>query len=112
MLPITDLLVEMLPDADRVKPEFKSLLRQEPGGAITCPYCQGAVEYDSDGKTLTVSGRFPLRYSRRKTEIRATDYGMQKTPPDPAMTPVLWIAEEKIMPGALQGYAYAEDLVP
>jgi hypothetical protein len=42
--PIRDLLAEMVPDADRAKPEFKAVVGQQPGGAITCPFCQGAVE--------------------------------------------------------------------
>jgi hypothetical protein len=45
-------------------------------------------------------------------ELRATDYGSQKNPQDPAMTPAQWIAEEKLMPGALQGYIYVEDGTP
>jgi len=110
--PITDLLAEMLPNADRTSPEFKSVVGQMPGGAITCPYCQEAVEYGTDGATLAVSAKTPLRYSRAKMEMRATDYGSQKSPPDPGMTPEQWIAEEKLMPGALQGYKYVEDLTP
>jgi hypothetical protein len=30
----------------------------------------------------------------------------------PAMMPEQWVAEEKLMPGALHGYAYVEDGVP
>jgi hypothetical protein len=45
-------------------------------------------------------------------ELRATDYGNQKTPPNPTMTPEQWVAEEKLMPGALHGYRYYEDGVP
>ena len=33
-------------------------------------------------------------------------------PPDPAMTPEQWVAEEKLMPGALRGYSYVEDGAP
>ena len=42
-------------------------------------------------------------------EMRPKDYGSQKLPPEDHMTPELWIAEEKLMPGALRGYKYAED---
>lgn len=52
---IRDLLAEMVPNEDQAKPEFKAVVGQKPGGAITCPYCQGAVEYDVDGKTLVIS---------------------------------------------------------
>jgi hypothetical protein len=109
---IRDLLAEMVPDEDRVRPEFKAVLGQAPGGAITCPYCQGAIEYEADGQTLMISAKVPLRYSRTKMEIRARDYGNQKNPPEPGLTPEQWIAEEKLMPGALQGYQYVEDLLP
>ncbi len=110
--PIRDLLAEMIPNADQIKPEFKAIVRQAPGGAITCPYCQGAVEYDMDGKTLVVSTMTPLRFSRLKMNIRARDYGSQLNPPDNGMTPEQWIAEEKLMPGALHNYTYVEDNTP
>jgi hypothetical protein len=102
----------MVPNEDQAKAEFRALLGQTPGGAITCPYCQQAVEYSMDGRSLVVSARPPLRYSRTKMELRAKDYGSQRRPPDLAMTPEQWIAEEKLMPGALRGYIYVEDAVP
>lgn len=110
--PIRDLLAEMVPDADQLRPEFKALLGQSPGGAITCPYCQQAVEYNADGKSLVRSSRVPLRYSRTKMERRARDYGSHKNPPDTAMASEQWVAEEKLMSGALQGYQYVEDATP
>jgi hypothetical protein len=109
---IRDLLAEMVPNADQARPEFKAILGQSPGGAITCPYCQQAVEYNLNGKSLVRSARVPLRYSRSKMERRATDYGSQKNPPDATMTPEQWVAEEKLMPGALHGYQYVEDRIP
>lgn len=109
---IRDLLAEMVPDAEHPTPEFRAVISQRPGGAITCPYCQGAVEYTTDGKSLNVSAQPPLRYSREKMEMRARDYGSQKSPPDPGMTPEQWVAEEKLMPGALQAYRYIEDAPP
>ena len=109
---IRDLLSEMVPGADQATPEFRAVVRQTPGGAITCPYCQQALEYSSDGQTLVASTRTPLRYSRAKMELRARDYGSQKSPPDPAMTPERWVAEERRMPGALHGDIDAEDGPP
>jgi hypothetical protein len=102
----------MVPNADHAAPEFRAVIGQTPGGAITCPYCQRAVEYDKDSQSLVVSVRAPLRYSRVKMELRARDYGSQKSPPDPAMTPEQWVAEEKLMPGALRGYTYVETGAP
>jgi hypothetical protein len=72
---IRDLLAEMVANADQATPEFRAVVGQAPGGAITCPYCQRAVEYDSGGQSLAVSARTPLRYSRAKMELRARDYG-------------------------------------
>jgi hypothetical protein len=106
---IKDLLAEMVPDDDQSKPEFKAVVMQAPGGAITCPFCQKAVEYEANGTTLGTSQRSPLRYSRVKMEARARDYGSQRNPADPHMTPEQWVTEEKLMPGALRGYKYAED---
>jgi hypothetical protein len=109
---IRDLLAEMVPNQDQVKPEFLAVVGQKPGGAITCPYCQGALEYGSDGQSLLISAKVPLRYSREKMEARAKNYGSQKNPPNPNLTPEEWVAEEKLMPGALFGYQYVEDLQP
>ena len=106
---IKDLLAELVRNEEQAKPEFKAVVTQIPGGAITCPYCQAAIEYQSDGNTLGVSTLTPLRYSRSKTEARARDYGILKNPPVSNMTPEEWVAEEKLMPGALKGYRYAED---
>jgi hypothetical protein len=102
----------MVTNEEHVKLQFKALVAQRPGGAIACPFCQNAVEYAIDGKTLVTSQLPPFRYSRAKMERRATDYGTQKRPPDPDMTPEQWIAEEKLMAGALQGYTYVEDFKP
>ena len=44
--------------------------------------------------------------------LPARDYGSQKNPPNLAMTPEQWVAEEKLMPGSLQGYTYVEDVAP
>src|SRR5262249_54379374 len=84
---IRDLLAEMVPNEAHSNSQFQALVSQKPGGAITCPYCQRAVEYHSDGKTLVVSILPPIRYSRAKMERRARDYGTQKRPPDLNMTP-------------------------
>jgi hypothetical protein len=45
-------------------------------------------------------------------ERRARDYRSHKSPPDMAMTTEQWVAEEKLMTGALHGYHYAEDGTP
>lgn len=84
---ITDLLLEMVPDADRSGPFYKAINDRKPGGSITCPYCQHSVEYDSNGEDLAPSLRMPLRYSRAKVEARAKRYGqvfMNKNDATPA----------------------------
>jgi hypothetical protein len=98
----------MVPDADQATSDYKAVCSRKPGGAITCPYCQGAVEYDTNGQALIASRRTPLRYSRVKSEDRARQYGrvfLNK----PDATPEEWLADDKGMPGALRGYRYAED---
>jgi hypothetical protein len=109
---ILGFVAEMVPNTDRSRPEFRAIVGQAPGGAITCPYCEQAVEYDKDGQSLVMSALLPLRYSRTKMELRARDYGNQKSPPDPTMTPEQWVAEDKLMPGALRAYIYVEDAAP
>ena len=105
---ITDLLSEMVPDSDQATPDYRALNARKPGGAITCPYCQGALEYDPNGEDLVFSRQTPLRYSRAKTEDRAKKYG-QVFLNKADITPEEWIADDKGMPGALRGYRYAED---
>jgi hypothetical protein len=105
---ITDLLAEMAPDAQQVTPDFNALVGRRPGGAITCAYCQEAIEYALNGEDLVQSSRIPLRYSRQKTEDRARGYGQVFLNKVDA-TPEEWVADDKAMVGALRGYKYAED---
>jgi hypothetical protein len=105
---IIDLLSEMVPDADQATAGYKALVARQPGGAITCPYCQGAVEYDSNGQDLVATSQEPLRYSRAKTEDRARRYGQVFLKRADA-TPEEWLADDKGMPGALRNYRYAGD---
>src|ERR1700680_2145231 len=72
---ITDLLSEMVPDSDQATADYMAIVGRKPGGAITCPYCQLAVEYHANGEDLILSSRAPLRFSRAKTENRAERYG-------------------------------------
>ena len=105
---ITDLLAEMVPDADQATSDYRAIVEHKLGGAITCPYCQQAVEYDQNGEDLIRSRRTPLRFSRAKTEARARRYGVVFLD-KPDATPEEWLAHDKLMPGALSGYRYAED---
>jgi hypothetical protein len=105
---ITDLLMEMVPDADQTTSDYKAINDRKPGGAVACPHCEGAVEYDPNGEDLVQSSRTPLRYSRAKAEDRARRYG-QVFLNKPDATPEEWVADDKGMPGALRGYRYAED---
>lgn len=105
---ITDLLMEMVPDSDQSSPDYKAVVGQKPGGAVTCPYCQQAIEYHSNGDDLVQSHRSPLRYSRVKTESRAQSYGRTFLKKADA-TPEEWVSQDKGMSGALRGYRYAED---
>jgi hypothetical protein len=104
---ITDLLAEMVDPSQKGSPEQKALIGLRPGGAITCAYCQGAIEYDAAGE-LIPSTRTPLRYSRSLIEQRARDFGSHFHG-NPQLTPEEWIELDKAMPGALKGYRYAED---
>src|SRR5437870_967551 len=72
---ITDLLMEMVPDADQASVDYQAINYRMPGGAVTCPYCQGAVEYHPNGEDLVQSHRVPLRYSRPKTADRSKRSG-------------------------------------
>jgi hypothetical protein len=105
---ITDLLMEMVPDADQNTVDYRAIIARNAGGAVTCPYCQGAIEYHSNGEDLVQSSRVPLRYSRPKTEDRARNYG-QVFLNQTVTTAEEWVAHDKGMPGAFRGSHYAED---
>jgi hypothetical protein len=105
---ITDLLMEMVPDAEQTSADYRAINLRMPGGAVTCPYCQGAVEYHPNGEDLVQSNRVALRYSRPKTEDRSRRYGQVFLNKGDA-TPEEWVAHDKGMTGALRGYRYAED---
>jgi hypothetical protein len=105
---ITDLLIEMVPNTDQASADYKAINDRKPGGAVTCPFCQGAVEYHQNGEDLVQSNRSPLRSSRQKTEDRARRYG-QVFLNQANTTPEEWAAHDKDMLGAFQGYKYAED---
>ena len=104
---VTDLLAEMVSPGQKGSPEQKALIGMRPGGAITCPYCQGAIEHDGAGE-LVQSTRVPLRFSRALIEQRARDFG-DHFHGNPNLTPEEWIELDKAMPGALRAYRYAED---
>jgi hypothetical protein len=105
---ITDLLLEMVPDAERAKPGYKAINDRKPGGAITCPYCQEAVEYAQNGDDLAPSSLIPFRFSRAKTVERAKRFG-EVFLDQPETTPEEWAEHDKGMSGAFRGYRYAED---
>jgi hypothetical protein len=107
-LTITDLLLEMVPDAGQSSAEYRAIINRQPGGAITCAYCQRAIEYAANGEDLVQSDQDPLRYSRPKCEDRARRYGQVFLNKSDA-SPQEWLAHDKAMPGALGGYRYAED---
>lgn len=107
-LTITDLLLEMVPDGEQGTADYRAVNNRQPGGAITCAYCQQAVEYDANGEDLVKSNRQPLRYSPPKCEDRARRYG-QVLLNQTHTSPEQWLAHDKGMPGALRGYRYAED---
>jgi hypothetical protein len=67
--------MEMVRDSDQTTAEYLAINARKPGGAGTCAYCQGAIDYHSNGEDLVQSSRIPLRYSRQKTEDRAKSYG-------------------------------------
>jgi hypothetical protein len=83
-------------------------MTEKPGGGITCPYCQSSVAYN-ESRALVKTTAEPLRYSRVKMEMRAQAFGETLNPPNPNLTPEEWIAKDKLMPGALHNYRYAED---
>ena len=108
---ITDLLSEMVHNSRQATPEYAAIVGRKPGGAITCPYCQGSVEYSSNGEDLVPSDREPLRYSRSKMEERAAKFG-QAFMASADTIPEEWVRVDRGMPGALRGYKYWEDLQP
>jgi hypothetical protein len=98
----------MVPDEERGTPEYRAINDRKPGGAITCAFCQEAIEYDPNGEDLVPSEMTPLRYSRAKTEGRAQRFGQVFLNKNDT-TPEEWAEHDKGMTGAFRGYRYAED---
>lgn len=105
---ITDLLSEMVPDPLQTTSDYAAIVGRRPGGAITCPFCQSAVEYAANGEDLVASAREPLRYSRTKMENRALTFGRVFLEKE-GTTPEEWLAVDRGMVEALRGYRWAEE---
>jgi hypothetical protein len=109
---IVDALLECLPAANRLHPEYKLLFNAQPGGALACPYCNGLLGVARDGQVQTPpTGCRVFRYGRAELDQKMQADG---EPPGTALRD--WALKHRFtQPGThepLTDYTYAEDAPP
>src|SRR5262245_25927017 len=109
---IVDALLECLPAANRLRPEYKLLFHGKPGAAFACPYCNGLLGFDDDGRLQAPhAGWLVFRYGRAELALKMQADG---EPPGTALAD--WAVKHRFtQPGThapLVGYTYAEDAPP
>jgi hypothetical protein len=109
---IVDALLECIPVAKRSVPAFRMLFNAQPGGALACPYCNGLLGFDDDGRPRAPEPGWPVfRYGRAELEVKKLADG------DPTATALTdWALRHRFtQPGThrpLANYTYAEQAPP
>lgn len=68
---IADALLECLPPEDFNSTTGKLLRGMQPGAALACPYCHGAIGFDAQGQLVAADPAWPvLPYSRSALELK------------------------------------------
>lgn len=109
---IVDALLECLPAAKRLRPEYKLLLHGKSGAALACPYCNDLLGFDNAGQPRSPQTGWPVfRYGRAELELKMQADG------EPPGTPLRdWALKHRFtQPGThepLTDYTYAENAPP
>jgi hypothetical protein len=109
---IVDALLECIPVAKRSMPAFRLLFNARPGGALSCPYCNGLLGFNDAGQPQVPQPGWPVfRYGRAELEVKKLADG------EPAATALTdWALRYRfVQPGThrpLVGYTYAEQALP
>ena len=105
---IIDALLECVPAAKQLKPEFRLLFVMRPGAALACPYCGGLIGFDNVGRVQTAEPSWPVfRYGHAELTAKKLLDG------EPISTPLTeWALRHRFtQPGTHQPfseYIYAE----
>jgi hypothetical protein len=66
---LADALLECVPTTKRSNPAYRSLFQARPGAALACPYCNGLIGFDDNGRPQIPGHGWPVfRYG--ETELR------------------------------------------
>ena len=109
---IIDALLECVPAARQTEPGYKLLFRAKPGAALACPYCNGLIGFDDQGRPVVPQSGWPVfRYGEAEIELKKVADG------EPASTSHAdWALRCRfIQPGThqpLTNYTYAEHAPP
>jgi hypothetical protein len=109
---IADALLECLPAAKQATPAYRLLFSARPGAALACPYCDGLIGFDTQGRPQVPSSGWPVfRYGRAELEIKKQSDG------EPSGAPLAdWALRHRFtQPGShrpLTNYTYAEQAPP
>ncbi len=109
---IIDALLECVPTAKQADPAYKRLFRAEPGAALACPYCNGLIGFDAQGRPVVPQSGWPVfRYGEAELKLKRAADGESPT------TPLAdWALRCRfVQPGThppLTTYTYAEQVPP
>ncbi|HEV3256155.1 MAG TPA: hypothetical protein VG013_04690 [Gemmataceae bacterium] len=109
---IVDALLECLPARQRSHPAYRLLFNAQPGAALACPYCNGLLGFEHQGKPRSAAPGWPVfRYGRAELELNKQADGEA-----PATPLTHWALRPRFMhPGTHQPfteYTYAEQTPP
>ena len=108
---IADALLECIPAGKRSNPRFRQLFNAETGAALSCPYCNELMGFETGRPIVPQPGWPVFRYGLAELEIKRQADG------EPASTSLAeWALRHRFSrPGThspLTGYTYAEQVPP
>ncbi|MCI0380699.1 MAG: hypothetical protein L0215_24200 [Gemmataceae bacterium] len=109
---IADALLECLPAGKKANSAFVDLCNARPGAALACPYCNGLIGFDNNGKPQIPQKAWPVfRYGLAELEAKKLADG------ELAQTSLAdWALQHRFTkPGThepLKNYTYAEQAPP
>lgn len=104
---IVDALLECLPAAKKSSEAYRLLFFRQPGAALACPYCNGLIGFDQEGRPQVPEPGWPVfRYGLAELELKKQADG------EPPQTPLAdWALRHRFVnPGTcnpLIDYQYA-----
>ena len=107
-----DALLECLPTEKKSGEAYRSLFFRQRGAALACPYCNGLIAFDDDGRPQIPPSGWPVfRYGLAELELKKQQAG---EPSD--VTVADWALRQRFVAPGLHlpftSYQYAEQSTP